>query len=128
MKTSYFGLTPANTPGAIAISLYPPKRSKYLHYPVLAPSNEILRAYKSPSALAIYGQIGLERSYTFKYFDQLFELDPREVWNKLHELVGGVEPILLCYEKPGQFCHRHLVAKWFKHALGEVVSELGGVR
>lgn len=22
--------------------------------------------------------------------------------------------ILICYEKPGDFCHRHLVADWFK--------------
>jgi uncharacterized protein (DUF488 family) len=21
--------------------------------------------------------------------------------------------ILICYEKPSDFCHRHLVAKWF---------------
>lgn len=24
--------------------------------------------------------------------------------------------ILLCYEKPGDFCHRHLVSKWFNDA------------
>jgi hypothetical protein len=22
------------------------------------------------------------------------------------------KPVLLCYEKPGDFCHRHLVARW----------------
>jgi hypothetical protein len=26
----------------------------------------------------------------------------------------GDDAVLLCYEKPGQFCHRHLVAQWLK--------------
>ena len=26
----------------------------------------------------------------------------------------GKDVILLCYEKPGEFCHRHLVADWFE--------------
>ena len=28
--------------------------------------------------------------------------------------LGKVDICLICYEKPGNFCHRHLVAKWFK--------------
>jgi hypothetical protein len=30
----------------------------------------------------------------------------------------------LCWEKKGKFCHRHLVAKWFKEKLGIEVKEI----
>lgn len=30
------------------------------------------------------------------------------------------EPCLICYEKPGEFCHRHLVAAWIRNAGFEV--------
>ncbi|HEY9597454.1 MAG TPA: DUF488 family protein, partial [Cyanophyceae cyanobacterium] len=62
--------------------------------------------------------------YIEEYNDQLFLLNPRQVWDELHELARDAEPILLCYEKPGQFCHRRLVAKWFEVELGEAVEEV----
>lgn len=34
----------------------------------------------------------------------------------------GKEPCLICYEKPGDFCHRHLVADWLKDAGYEVTE------
>lgn len=30
---------------------------------------------------------------------------------------------LLCYEKSGDFCHRHIVANWIRHELGLEVQE-----
>ncbi len=122
MKTSYFGVTPKTTPGAIAISLYLPRGRQYLHYPKLAPSARLLKTYKDPNAVVLYHPI--ERYYSHEYFDQLFDLDARSIWQELHKLAGGAEPILLCYEKPGQFCHRRLVAKWFAAELGEAVAEV----
>jgi uncharacterized protein (DUF488 family) len=120
VKTSYFGVTSAKTPGAIAISLYLPRGKKYVHYPQLAPTPELLETYKSPSAWAL---MDVERYYISNYFDQLMVLNAQTVWNELHELANGAEPILLCYEKPGDFCHRRLVAKWFEVELGKVVDE-----
>ncbi|MFG5941982.1 hypothetical protein N4Q70_16695 [Salmonella enterica subsp. enterica serovar Weltevreden] len=37
------------------------------------------------------------------------KLNPEQTWNELHLLMGNVEPVLLCWEKPGEFCHRQLV-------------------
>jgi hypothetical protein len=38
---------------------------------------------------------------------------PDEVVSELFALANGVDKIcLICYEKPGNFCHRHLVADW----------------
>lgn len=127
MKTSFFGGI-GKKKGAIAICLYPPRRSKILHYPDLAPSASLLDWYKSQ--LEWGGTGNPERHYTEEFLDQLFDFDAQAVWNELHELANGHEPILLCYEKPGYFCHRRLVASWFKAELGEVVEELklAGVR
>ncbi|EDQ8408608.1 hypothetical protein GO387_003587, partial [Salmonella enterica subsp. enterica serovar Senftenberg] len=42
---------------------------------------------------------------------------------ELHLLMGNVEPVLLCWEKPGEFCHRQLVSRWFRRELGISVEE-----
>ena len=49
-----------------------------------------------------------EEKYIAIYRKQLEKLDANEIANKLQN------SILLCYEKPKDFCHRHLVAEWLK--------------
>ena len=56
-------------------------------------------------------------------------LDPAETWDRLHQLVApGVEPVLLCWEKPPwteeNFCHRRIVAEWFGEKLGFTIDEM----
>lgn len=53
----------------------------------------------------------------------LSKLDPRKTFDELQELAHGAEPVLLCWEKPGDFCHRRLVAAWFGEKLGINVAE-----
>jgi hypothetical protein len=65
-----------------------------------------------------------------KLFDAeiLAPLDPRATYDKLIELAGGAEPVLLCWEKPTDkdaYCHRARVARWFEDKLGIEVPELG---
>ncbi|MCD1124824.1 DUF488 domain-containing protein [Jinshanibacter sp. LJY008] len=50
-------------------------------------------------------------------------LNPQQTWEHLHTLAGGAEPFLLCWEKPGEFCHRRLIAEWFEENLGHKVEE-----
>lgn len=51
-------------------------------------------------------------SYTDLYNELvLSKLNPHKVVEDL-----GTDPIMICYEKPGEFCHRHLVAKWLQTA------------
>ncbi|MDD3907441.1 MAG: hypothetical protein PHF34_04425 [Bacteroidales bacterium] len=38
---------------------------------------------------------------------------------------GGKDIALLCYEKPGEFCHRRLFAEWFKEKVGYDIKEFG---
>lgn len=47
-------------------------------------------------------------------------LNPEEVFKEL-----GEDSILLCWEGPNSFCHRHLVAAWLERSLNIVVPEIG---
>ena len=49
----------------------------------------------------------------------LSKLDPNKV---VEELGDGA--VMLCYEKPGDFCHRHLIADWIEVNTGIKVSEV----
>lgn len=59
------------------------------------------------------------------YSEVLDNLNPKDVYNKLHELSVGKDCVLLCYEKSDDFCHRHIVAKWLEDNLGIIVKEWG---
>ena len=47
-------------------------------------------------------------------------LDPAVVYQEL-----GDRAILLCWEPPKLFCHRHLVADWLERSLGIKIEEIG---
>ncbi len=54
-------------------------------------------------------------------FDEILEkLDPQATYDLL-----GENGVILCWEKPGDKCHRRRVAEWFETELGVVVPELG---
>ena len=57
-----------------------------------------------------------DNDYYTKHFKEevLDKLDPEQVLRELEGFSGVSEDniILLCYEKTGTFCHRHLVADW----------------
>ena len=113
MKTSYYSKYRAGA-GAVCISTYPPKwiKEKIPEYLKLAPQFNF--------------RIGYDE-YLVKYSAQLAKLNPHQVWEELHQLTKGVEPVLLCYEAPPfnrhNFCHRHMVAEWFENHLGIIVPE-----
>ena len=48
--------------------------------------------------------------YEEQYFTTVLnKLDAKKVVREF-----GKNPVLLCYEKPDEFCHRHLIAKWLQ--------------
>jgi uncharacterized protein (DUF488 family) len=49
----------------------------------------------------------------------LDKLDPMQVIRDL----GGDNFILLCWEAPGEFCHRRVVAAWLRKCTGVLVEE-----
>lgn len=71
----------------------------------LAPTKDIL-------ALAKAGQFdAYEEAYRTKILGKLNLMDIRRKITTLAYDRGG-RAVLLCYESPEKFCHRHLVAKW----------------
>lgn len=83
------------------------------HYPPLAPTWEIVREYKE-------GKINREK-YTELYLDLLVGRgkSPQEIVDELPE--GAV---LLCYESPKDFCHRHVAARWLMQGASVEIVEL----
>lgn len=90
----------------ISISLKSPKWYKGFEYKKLAPSYNILVNYKTD-----YDEV----KYIERFNDEILsKLDASQVISELNRFAGGSDKniVLLCYETPLEFCHRHLVAKW----------------
>ena len=122
--TSYFGNKKVfNNPNIfpVSIALYPPKDFVGKSYRGLAPHPGTLRDWKRDHSIANY-----ERDY----LALLGDLSQKEVVDQLMVLSGNFKNLdylpdiaLLCYERPGEFCHRHIVAEWLRNA-GYEVEEL----
>ena len=104
----------------ISISLYPPKWYEGAIYKKPAPTYEILNDWKKgkqdEEAKGHY-----ERMYQFSV---LRKLNANEVLKDLEEISNGKDVCLLCFEKRGDFCHRHLFAKFLEDSLGIEIKEL----
>lgn len=114
MKTSYFGnLKHLKNP--LSISGKAPDWFAGPQCKKLAPTWEIFSAYRS-------GEID-EEGYTREFYEQVLKpLNPHDMYSYLTKTYGE-DVILLCYEKPGDFCHRRIVANWFEESLGIEVPE-----
>ena len=90
----------------VSICGKPPIFYKGLEYKTLAPKYSFFIKYKN-------GEIG-ENEYTSEYYKLVLNnLDPKKVLEELDELTQHARyVVLLCYEKPDDFCHRHIVSKW----------------
>lgn len=66
------------------------------------------------------------REEYLKLYDQILsEQDAHQVVKQIESLSGGKDVALCCYEKPGDFCHRHILAKWITDNTGIDVKEFG---
>lgn len=66
-----------------------------------------------------------DNNYYIEHYNTevLKNLNAKRVYLDLERLSNGKDCVLLCYEKPNDFCHRHLVAEWLSHELSIEVSE-----
>ncbi len=62
-------------------------------------------------------------TYIRMYNDILKKIDPKQLIVNLKMLSKGKDIALLCYEKPGDFCHRHLLAEWMSVHTEYIVEE-----
>lgn len=107
--TSYFAKLsklPSNiTP--IAICGKSPEWYKGIQYKKLAPKWSFFSVWKQTH----------DNEYYIKHFNEeiLNTLNVEIVIKELYSLANKSQDediVLICYEKPGDFCHRHLVADW----------------
>lgn len=88
----------------ISISGKPPGGFKGLEYKKLAPKMAFFQVWK---------ETGDDNYYIRHYFhDVLDNLKYEDVIKELTVMANGKDIALICYEKPEDFCHRHLVASW----------------
>lgn len=112
MYTGYFaklksyeeaGLVP------VSIALKTPDWYHGAQYKKLAPKWSFFSEWKNGSHKG-------DNDYYMQHFktEVLDNLDPEQVVKELEEFTGVSRDkiILICYEKPGDFCHRHLVSMW----------------
>ena len=114
--TSYFANT-KSVNNTVAICTGVPDWYKGEIYSALAPGWDIVMEYKN----AVKDGKPLNQiiaNYSRRYENEILAyLDPEEVYN---DLKGKV---LLCYEKPTDFCHRHLVRVWLNYHMNVNIHE-----
>lgn len=119
--TSYFGNLKKLPENIIPISICgkAPDWWKGLQYKKLAPKYQFFTEWKKNK----------DNNYYIKHFNEevLNGLEASEVVMELHHLCDksmydNIDIVLVCYEKPEDFCHRHLVAEWLRQG-GYAVEE-----
>ena len=104
-----------------SITAKPPKWFNGINIDEFAPSKELLSWYKSRTEEE--RQDGkVYETYAIRYIESLKERELRDVIDYLTSCERDV--VLLCYEVPEDFCHRHLLAEYLKENYGLIVTEL----
>jgi len=108
MKTSNFKIYKGDK--GVAICIYPPLDWADARFPALEPPRKLFFARKAEQIT--------QEEYEKRYKEEvLSNLDPQQIYDILKDQV------LLCWENPGEFCHRRIVAKWIKEKLDIEVPE-----
>lgn len=112
MYTGYFArLKDYKNAGLIPISICGGAPDWYdgYQFKVFAPKWAFFNEWKNGSHKG-------DNEYYVEHFNSevLSKLDYTSILNKLSRFGDLEKLVLICYEKPGDFCHRHLVANWLK--------------
>jgi len=116
MKTIYTSNYARNSgnPKAIGISYVVPEWYEGTTMPKLAPMKAMINTFKRKK------DAYMERQYSYRYISLLRSRNINAN-NLLEEIPDG--SILLCYEAPGEFCHRRVLADWIEHHTGVHIQE-----
>jgi len=94
-------------PQAVAISRGIPRGWQGRRCKALAPPRDLIKIMEPERFIPLYRAQVLDR------------LDPMQVIREM----GGDNFIMLCFEPPGEFCHRRVVAAWLRKHIGVLVEE-----
>jgi hypothetical protein len=110
MNTSYFARS-SKLSNAVSITGKAPDWYNGKEYKKLAPKFWFFQKYKLDGDELFYRE-----SYKKEVLDVL---DAKQTYEEL-----GDNAVLLCWEAPNRFCHRFIVADWFKEKLGIELKEI----
>lgn len=115
--TSYFANLKNIPPDIIPISICgkAPENYNGIQYKVLAPKYGFFMEWKKNQ----------DNEFYIQHFNSevLASLKPQDIYDNFIRVSRGKDVVLICYEKPGDFCHRHLVADWLSKNLNIEVLE-----
>ena len=118
LYTTYFAklrtLPPDITP--VSICGTTPEWYTGAQYKKLAPKWDFFQEWKKTR----------DNHFYVRSFDEqvLSKLNAKQVYDELTAMTLSADIALVCYEKPESFCHRHLVANWFREN-GFAIKEWG---
>jgi len=104
--TSNFKIA-GNLPQAVAISRGIPRGWQGRRCKALAPPRDLIKIMEPERFIPLYRAQVLD------------QLDPMQVIREM----GGDNFIMLCFEPPGEFCHRRVVAAWLRKHTGVLIEE-----
>ena len=105
--TSNFKIA-GHLPQAVAISLGVPRGWRGARCIVLAPPRPLIKIMDPETFIPLYKAKVLDKLHPHKIIEDL----------------GGDNFIMCCWEDPGVFCHRRVVAAWMQKHTGVLVKEL----
>jgi uncharacterized protein (DUF488 family) len=82
--------------------------AEYVHEPLLAPTQEMLDAYKKTK--------GSWQDYEKKFLELMAE---RKIEEKIDQSLFAVPSVMLCSEPTPECCHRRLVAEYLQEKWGD---------
>lgn len=95
----------------VAISRSVPEWYDKFSFNALAPTSACLSEYKS-SKKDKAAQLMYITQYNNEILSKLNAKDIVDTLSKMAKAFGKHKIVLQCWEKPGEFCHRWIVAKW----------------
>lgn len=116
--TSYFGNSRKLNDAGVLIICVAIGKPKFLNVPQMI--------NVAPTRYMISGACSHEE-YLQLYDKILASQDANKVVEQIKALSRGKDVALCCYEKPGDFCHRHILAKWLTENTGIEITEFGAV-
>lgn len=101
----------------IGIALYPPRWFYGISLKQVSPTKSIL-----------FAKDQTEEEYIRRYKSEvLVHQDMHQFLRAVEAVSNGKDVALCCYEKPDDFCHRHILAEWIKEKTGIEIKEFGYV-
>jgi len=128
LYTSYFGAMKNFPENYIPVSICgrAPKSYHGVEYKKLAPKKDFFMEWKKNNDNEFYIKnfnekvIGTLDQYAV--IEEIINFLPADAQNKIKSSQlpvwrnSHLHIVMVCYEKPGDFCHRHIVADWFFRA------------